>query len=137
MCDFGIFEPWFFTLEDTVILQHLQLSLLSMLFLDLLDDIVIIIVVFLLGVILKPSLSHSEAWLLDDQVWIFLLFLYNFGGNVTVDKVVAAYCRSVLGLVDEFSIDFRLKGCTHLFLLDNWLRIVRAGSRSLLFLRLF
>lgn len=108
-----------------------------MLFLDFLDDIVIIIVVFLLGVIFKPGLSYSKAWLLDDQVWIFLFLLDNFGGDITVDEVVATHSRRILHLVYEFPVDFRLKGCTHLFLLHNCLRIVRAWSRSLLFLRLF
>lgn len=90
-----------------------------MFFLDLLDDIVIVVVVFLLGVVSKPVLSHSKAWLLDDQVWVFLFFLNDSGGDVTVDEVIAADCRRVLHLVDELPIDFRLKGCTHLFLLQD------------------
>lgn len=85
MGQFGVFESWFFTLEDTVILQHLQLSLLSMLFLDLLDDIVIVVVVFLLGVVSESGLSHSEAWLLDDQIWVLFFLFDDSGGNVTVD----------------------------------------------------
>lgn len=108
-----------------------------MLLLNLLYDVVIIIVVFLLGVVLKSILPNSKARLFYDQIWVFLFFLNHSGGNITVDQVVTTNCGCILDLIDEFPVNFRLECCTHLLFIENGLRIVWAWSRSLFLLRIF
>ncbi len=95
-----------------------------MLLLNLLYDVVIIIVVFLLGVVLKSILPNSKARLFYDQIWVFLFFLNHSGGNITVDQVVTTNCGCILDLIDEFPVNFRLECCTHLLFIENGLRIV-------------
>ncbi len=62
-----------------------------MLLLDLLDDIIVIVFLLDFGQISESGLAHSKAWLLDDEVRIFLLFLYYSSGDIAVDEIVAAY----------------------------------------------
>jgi hypothetical protein len=105
-----------------------------MLLLDLLDDVIVIVVLLLLGVVSKPSLSNSKAWLLDDEIGVFLLLLDDSCGDVAIDEVITAYCWRILPLLDELPIYFGLKRSTDLFFITNRLGIIRSRSRLLLLL---
>jgi hypothetical protein len=96
----------FFAFENTVILQHFQFSLLSVLLLNLLDDVIIVVVLFGLGLIFESCLSDSKSWFFDDKIGVFLFLLYHSCGDVTVDQVVAAHCRRILILFYKFSLYF-------------------------------
>ena len=99
-----------FALENAVILQHLQFPLLAVLFLDLFDDIIVIVfIVCGLRRVFEAMLTHSEAGFFDDEVGVILLLLDDFGGDVRVDEVVAADGGHVLSLLDELALDFRLE----------------------------
>lgn len=81
-----------------------------MFLLDLLDDVIIIVVLLLLGEVFESSLANAEAWLLDDQIRVFFLFLNDTSCDIVVDEVVASNCRFVLLFFYELAVDFRLEG---------------------------
>lgn len=76
-----------------------------MFLLDLLDDVVIVVVLLLLGKVFEPSLADAEAWLLDDQIWIFFLLFDDTGSNVVIDKIVTSHCWLVLLVLYELTVD--------------------------------
>lgn len=76
-----------------------------MFFLDLLDDVVILVLFLLLDDVSEPRLANAEAWLLNDQVWVFFLLFDDSCCNVAGNDVVAADGRSVLLVLYEFPLE--------------------------------
>lgn len=100
-----VFETRLFALENAVILQHLQPTLLPVLILDLFDDVIVLVIVIRPLNFLEASLSNAEARLLDDQVRILLLFFDHPRGDVIVNDVVTADRRNLPLFVDHLSLD--------------------------------
>ena len=98
-------EAQILALEDAVILEHLHLALLSMFFLDLLDDVVILVLFLLLDDVSEPRLANAEAWLLNDEAWVFFLLFDDSCCDVAGNDVVAADGRSVLLVLYEFPLE--------------------------------
>lgn len=76
--------------------------------LDFFDDVVVIEIVFSLGNCLEPLFSDSKSWLLDDEVWVVLFLLDDFGCYVILVEIVGAYCWNIAS-ADEPSVGLGLK----------------------------
>jgi len=101
-----LLEARLFALEYAVILQHLQLTLLSVFLLNLLDNVIVLEIFLRFRLLLESGLTNTKSRLLDDKVGIIFLFFDDFGGKVMVNEIVGTDRWTHSLLIYYLSINF-------------------------------
>ncbi len=95
-----------------------------MLLLYLLNNIIVIVILFCLHCLPEPLLTHAKSRFLYYQIRILLLLFYHSRGYVVVDYVVTTHRRGWFLIVYQFTLYLWFKSSTYLLLVWQNLRIV-------------
>ena len=111
------------------VLKHFSLLLLSVLILNLFDNIIIIEFFLFLSVLLKSFLSDSKSWLFNHQVRIVFLLFNHSNGDIVVVSIINSRSWDAIYICNIFPLSCRFKYWQCLFLLLNLLWIILSWSR--------
>ena len=128
-----IIESGLVVLEGGRWFHVLSLFLLSVFFLNFLDD-VIILKVFLKNLVWHVSESFfadPKSWLFNNQVWIFFFFLNDFSRKLIMVYIVSWWRWISVNFDDTLSVGSRFENGIWRFFVNDFLWIVSARSRLL------